>query len=68
VTGIAPISPERDVVYVVEDVAAGSPDCPGELPCLGKLRIYDATASVPTLTPVQIDVVGQAVDVRYVDP
>ena len=67
-TGIAPISPERDVVYVVEDVAAGSPDCPGELPCLGKLRIYDATASVPTLTPVQIDVVGQAVDVRYVDP
>ena len=68
VTGIAPISPERDVVYVVEDVAAGSFDCPGQLPCLGKLRIYDATASVPTLTPAQIDVVGKAVDVKYVDP
>jgi hypothetical protein len=68
VTGIAPISPERDVVYVVEDVAAGSFHCPGQLPCLGKLRIYDATASVPTLTPAQIDVVGKAVDVKYVDP
>jgi len=67
VTGIAPISPERDVVYVVENVAAGSFDCTGQLPCLGKLRIYDATASVPTLTPAQIDVVGRAVDVKYVD-
>ena len=66
VTGIAPIT-GRDVVYVVEDVAAGSLDCPGQEPCLGKLRIYDATASAPTLTPTQIDVVGQAVDVRDVE-
>jgi len=66
VTGIAPIS-ERSVVYVVEDVAAGSFHCQSQSPCLGKLRIYDATASVPTLTPTQIDVVGKAVDVKYVD-
>jgi hypothetical protein len=37
------------------------------LPCLGKLRIYDTTASTPTLTPTQIDVTGKAVDVKYVD-
>ena len=66
VTGIAPIS-ERNVVYVVEDVAAGSYHCQSQLPCLGKLRIYDTTASTPTLTPTQIDVVGKAVDVKYVD-
>jgi hypothetical protein len=66
VTGIAPIT-GRDVVYVVEDVAAGSLDCQGQLPCLGKLRIYDATASVPTLTPTQIDIVGKAVDVKEID-
>ncbi len=66
VTGIAPI-PGRNVVYVVEDVAAGSFLCQGQLPCLGRLRIYDTTASVPTLTPTQIDVVGKAVDVKYVD-
>ena len=66
VTGIAPIA-GRDVMYVVEDVAAGSFHCPGQLPCLGKLRIYDATASLPTLTPTQIDVVGKAVDVKDVD-
>jgi len=66
VTGIAPIS-ERNVVYVVEDVAAGSFHCQTQLPCLGKLRIYDTTASTPTLTPTQIDVVGRAVDVKYVD-
>jgi len=66
VTGIAPIS-ERNVVYVVEDVAAGSYHCASQSPCLGKLRIYDTTASTPTLTPTQIDVVGKAVDVKYVD-
>jgi len=66
VTGIAPIT-GRDVVYVVEDVAAGSLDCQGQLPCLGKLRIYDATASVPKLTPAQIDIVGKAVDVKEID-
>jgi DNA-binding beta-propeller fold protein YncE len=66
VTGIAPIN-GRNVVYVVEDVAAGSSHCQGQLPCLGKLRIYDTTASVPTLTPTQIDVAGKAVDVKYVD-
>ena len=66
VTGIAPIS-ERNVVYVIEDVAAGSYHCQSQLPCLGKLRIYDTTASTPTLTPTQIDVVGKAVDVKYVD-
>jgi len=66
VAGIAPIT-GRNVVYVVETVAAGSLDCVGQLPCVGKLRIYDDTASVPTLTPTQIDVVGKAVDVKYVD-
>ena len=66
VTGIAPIT-GRDVVYVVEDVAAGSLDCQGQLPCLGKLRINVATASVPTLTPTQIDIVGKAVDVKEID-
>lgn len=66
VTGIAPIT-GRDVVYVVEDVAGGSFDCPTVSPCIGKLRIYDATASVPTLAPQQIDVVGQAVDVKEID-
>jgi len=66
VTGIAPIS-ARSVVYVVEDVAAGSYHCQSLSPCLGKLRIYDTTASVPTFTPTQIDVVGKAVDVKYVD-
>jgi hypothetical protein len=66
VTGMAPIS-NRSVVYVIEDVAAGSLDCPAVLPCRGKLRIYDTTASAPTLTPTQIDVVGEAVDVKYVD-
>ena len=68
VTGIAPIS-EREVMYVIEDVTAGSFHCQGQLPCLGKLRIYDTTASAttPTLQPIQIDVVGRAVDVKYVD-
>ena len=66
VTGIAPIS-ERNVVYVIEDVLAGSYHCASQSPCLGKLRIYDTTASTPTLTPTQIDVVGKAVDVKYVD-
>jgi DNA-binding beta-propeller fold protein YncE len=66
VTGIAPIN-GRNVAYVVEDVAAGSSHCQGQLPCLGKLRIYDTTASTPTLTPTQIDVTGKAVDVKYVD-
>jgi hypothetical protein len=66
VTGIAPIT-GRNVVYVVENVAAGTLDCVGQLPCLGKLRIYDDSASVPTLTPEQISVVGKAVDVKFVD-
>jgi len=48
-------------------VAGGSFDCPTVSPCVGKLRIYDATASVPTLTPQQIDVVGQALDVKEID-
>jgi len=66
VTGIAPIS-ERSVVYVIEDLPAGSPQCT-TLPCLGELQIYDAAATVqPTLTPTQIDVVGRAVDVKFVD-
>ena len=65
VTGIAPI-PGRNVVYVVETVAAGSLNCVGLLPCVGKLRIYDDSASVPTLTPGQINVVGKAVDVKFV--
>ncbi|MGO9210088.1 MAG: hypothetical protein ACLP2H_08235 [Terriglobales bacterium] len=66
VTGIAPIS-ERSVVYVIEDLPAGSSQCT-TLPCLGELQIYDASASVqPTLTPTQIDVVGRAVDVKYID-
>ena len=65
VTGIAPI-PGRNVVYVVETVAAGSLDCVGLLPCVGKLRIYDDSASQPTLTPGQINVVGKAVDVKFV--
>ena len=66
VTGIAPIT-GRNVVYVVETVAPGSLDCVGQLPCVGKLRIYDASASVPTLTPGQIDIVGKAVDVKEID-
>ena len=65
VTGIAPI-PGRSVVYVVETVAAGSLNCVGLLPCVGKLRIYDDSASVPTLSPSQINVVGKAVDVKFV--
>jgi len=65
VTGIAPI-PGRNVVYVVETVAAGSLNCVGLLPCVGKLRIYDDSASVPTLTPSQINVVGKAVDVKFI--
>ncbi|HYN15673.1 MAG TPA: hypothetical protein VES66_07795 [Terriglobales bacterium] len=60
VTGIAPIT-GRNVVYVVENLVAGS------FLGLGELRIYDTTASVPTVTPTQIDVVGRAVDVKYVD-
>jgi hypothetical protein len=66
VTGIAPIG-GRNVVYVVENVIAGSPECLGQLACLGELRIYDTTASTPTLTPTQIDIVGKAVDVKSVD-
>jgi len=68
VTGIAPIN-GRSVMYVIEDVAAGSFHCAGQLPCLGKLRIYDTTvsATTPTLQPIQIDVVGRAVDVKYID-
>jgi hypothetical protein len=66
VSGIASIN-GRHVVYVIEDVAAESLDCQGQLPCLGKLRIYDTTASTPTFTPTQINVVGKAVDVKYVD-
>jgi len=66
VTGIAPIS-GRSVVYVIEDVAAGSYHCASQSPCPGKLRIFDTTATTPTLTPTQIDVVGKAVDVKYVD-
>jgi len=68
VTGMAAI-PERNVMYVIEDVAGGSLDCGGQLPCLGKLRIYDTTApaTTPTLTPTQINVVGKAIDVKYVD-
>jgi len=68
VAGIAPIN-NRTVVYVVEDVAAQSFHCQSQSPCRGKLRIYDATASAttPTLQPIQIDVVGKANDVKYVD-
>ena len=68
VTGFAPIS-ERSVMYVIEDVTAGTLGCSGQLPCLGKLRIYDTTAPAtkPTLTPTQINVVGKAIDVKYVD-
>ncbi len=58
VTGIAPIS-GRNVVYVVEDLVAGAFQGRGEL------RIYDTTTDA--LTPTQIDVVGKAVDVKYVD-
>jgi len=58
VTGIAPIS-GRNVVYVVEDLVAGTFQGKGEL------RIYDTTTDA--LTPTQIDVVGKAVDVKYVD-
>jgi hypothetical protein len=66
VTGIAPIG-GRNVVYVVEDVVAGSPECLGQLACQGELRIYDTTKTTPTLTPTQIDVVGRAVDVKSID-
>ncbi len=58
VTGIAPIG-GRNVVYVVEDLVAGAFQGKGEL------RIYDTTTNA--LTPTQIDVVGKAVDVKYVD-
>jgi len=51
VTGIAPIS-SRTIVYVVQG---------------GELKIYDTSTSPPSLTPTQIDVVGKAVDVKYVD-
>lgn len=66
VTGIAPIG-GRNVVYVVENVIAGSPDCLGQQACLGELRIYDTTAGTPTLTPTQIDIIGKAVDVKSID-
>ena len=68
VTAMAAI-PNRSVMYVIEDVAGGSLDCTGQLPCLGKLRIYDTTApaTTPTLAPTQINVVGKAIDVKYVD-
>jgi DNA-binding beta-propeller fold protein YncE len=58
VSGIAPIN-GRNVVYVVEDLVAGS------FQGLGELRIYDTTSD--KLAPIQIDVVGKAVDVKYVD-
>lgn len=69
VTGMTAIT-NRTVMYVIEDVAAGSLDCGGQLPCPGKLRIYDATApaTTPTLFVDQINVVGKAIDVKYVDP
>jgi hypothetical protein len=51
VTGIAPIS-NRTIVYVVQG---------------GELKIYNTSTSPPALTPTQIDVVGKAVDVKYVD-
>jgi len=63
VTGIAPIN-GRNVVYVVEDLPAGISPCT-TLACAGKLRIYDTTTDAPTAT--QIDIVGKAVDVKYVD-
>jgi len=53
VTGIAPI-PGRDVVYV----------CQG-----GIFKIYDTTTDQPLVQPTgSIDVVGQPVDVKVVDP
>jgi len=51
VTGIAPIN-GRNIVYVVQG---------------GELKIYATDTSPPALTPTQIDVVGKAVDVKYVD-
>ncbi len=51
VTGIAPIN-GRNIVYVVEG---------------GELEIYATDTTPPALTPTQIDVVGKAVDVKYVD-
>ncbi len=51
VTGIAPIN-GRNVVYVVQG---------------GELKIYATDTTPPALTPTQIDVVGKAVDVKYVD-
>jgi hypothetical protein len=51
VTGIAPIS-NRNIVYVVQG---------------GELKIYATDTNPPALTSTQIDVVGKAVDVRYVD-
>ena len=63
VTGIAPIN-GRNVVYVVEDLLAGSSDCLGQLTCAGELRIYDTTTDAPTAA--QIDIVGKAVDVKFI--
>jgi DNA-binding beta-propeller fold protein YncE len=65
VTGIAPI-PGRTVVYVVEDLLQGSQQCLGLLPCVGELVIYDTLTDAPTPEPDQIDVVGRAVDVKFV--
>ena len=55
VTGIAPIN-GRNVVYVVEIILSLD---------TSELRIYDTTTDA--LTSTQIDVVGKAVDVKYVD-
>lgn len=51
VTGIAPI-PNRTVVYVCEG---------------GRLRIYDTSTDKLITTPLQPDIIGQAVDVKVVD-
>lgn len=59
VTGIAPIG-TRNVVYVVEDLVAGS------FQGIGELRIYDTTTDALTPTLDQIDIVGKAVDVKYI--
>jgi hypothetical protein len=59
VAGIAPIT-GRNVVYVIEDLVAGS------FQGMGELRIYDTTTDKLSPTP-PIDLVGKGVDVRYVD-
>ncbi len=52
VTGIAPIGGGRTVVYVVIG---------------GQLRIYDAKTSALIDSNSQLDIVGDAVDVKYID-